>query len=48
MLTFTEQEMATIIQGLGMLPANQSYALLKKIEESAQQKTDAGPDLETN
>lgn len=37
MLTFTEQEMAIIIQGLGMLPANQSYALIKKIEQSAEE-----------
>lgn len=48
MLTFTEQEMATIIQGLGMLPANQSYALLKRIEESAQKETEKDTKPEGN
>lgn len=38
MLTFTEEEMAIIIQGLGMLPANQSYKLIRKIEDASQIK----------
>lgn len=37
MLTFTEEEMAVIIQGLGMLPANQSYKLIRKIEQAAEE-----------
>lgn len=38
MLTFTDEEMAIIIQGLGMLPANQSYKLIRKIEDASQPK----------
>ena len=45
MLTFTEEEMAIIIQGLGMLPANQSYKQIRKIEDASQPKSE-NPDLE--
>lgn len=48
MLTFTEQEMAIIIQGLGKLPAEVSYALIKKIEAASEEQPkekSVSPDL---